>query len=70
MATPAEAINSIGNALKQAMRRIEQLEREVAALKSARVPTAQRADVTTFEAPAAVDPLLTTEEDGEFEEVR
>jgi hypothetical protein len=68
MATPTEAINSIGNALKQAMKRIETLEREVAAIKS-RSQSPSSVQVTNFPAPAAVDPLLTTEEDGEFEEV-
>lgn len=59
MATISEAVNSIGAALKQAMKRIEQLEREVEALKSR----------TVGALPPAIDPILTTEEDGEFEEV-
>ncbi len=76
MATTAEAINSVGEALKRAMKRIEALERrneiverEVSALKVRPHPGA--AQVTQFPAKEvpAIDPLLTTEDDGEFEDV-
>lgn len=67
MATLPEAVNSIGNALKGALKRIESLEREVAELKRNQVPRAERVEVTKF---PASDPLLdTSEEDAEFEDV-
>ncbi len=69
----SQLIDALSHVLRDRMAELDgeilksQNEREVAALKSRTAPQQRQAQVTNFPAPA-VDPLLTAEEDGEFDE--
>lgn len=67
MATIQDVINAHSRDLTRILKEHDDLKRRVAALEQQRGKTLERVPVTDFGEPA-VDPLLTTEEDGEFEE--
>lgn len=67
MATIQDVINQHSRDLTRALREIDELKRKVAALEHRTPATAERVEVQEFGRPA-IDPLLTTEEDGSFAE--